>query len=259
MASLAIITVLTKEGAVQAGQFSHVKVIQVLKMVMMGIAATTFVSLIIKPISARRDFREDLKTTTDSMGDMLAIITRSFLYGSEDVLQHRSFVTASETYKSAFGSLTKNLSEARTEHYLLGTEEQFKVEARLVRCLERLAQSLGGLRSAAATQFTLLGRSSVRERMTPRTGSASPRDIRGDIVWSPDAISLEEGESMLAAIDEASEETSDIDDSQTGTSQNGPTMHSSVGSITINANSPADMFSMFIIYLGPPLVRYILG
>jgi hypothetical protein len=57
LASLAIITVLTKEGAVQASEFSDDKIVQVLEMVLMGILITTAVCLLISPISARKELR----------------------------------------------------------------------------------------------------------------------------------------------------------------------------------------------------------
>lgn len=57
LASLAIITVLTKEGSVQASRFSAEKIVQVMKMVVMGICATAFVCLAVKPISARNEIR----------------------------------------------------------------------------------------------------------------------------------------------------------------------------------------------------------
>ena len=57
LASLAIITVLTKEGAVQMSQFSDDKVQQVMKMVIMGIMATTLVSFTLKPVYARKELR----------------------------------------------------------------------------------------------------------------------------------------------------------------------------------------------------------
>ena len=57
LTSLAIITVLTKEGAVQSNTFSVEKIDQVLKMVVMGILATAFVCLAIKPVSARKQIR----------------------------------------------------------------------------------------------------------------------------------------------------------------------------------------------------------
>lgn len=68
LTSLAIITVLTKEGAVQAAQFSDDKVTMVLKMIVMGVVATSLVSLLISPISARTELRQSMIEAMDSFG-----------------------------------------------------------------------------------------------------------------------------------------------------------------------------------------------
>jgi len=68
LASLAIITVLTKEGAVQAALFSDDKVTMVLKMVIMGCVATSFVCLTVSPISARLELRQSMIEAMDSFG-----------------------------------------------------------------------------------------------------------------------------------------------------------------------------------------------
>lgn len=53
LASLGCITILIKEGAVQAGEFSDDRVTQVLLMVVMGVIATTAVNVFVLPITAR--------------------------------------------------------------------------------------------------------------------------------------------------------------------------------------------------------------
>lgn len=68
LASLAIITVLTKEGAVQAAQFSDDKVTMVLKMIIMGCVASSFVCLTVSPISARTELRQSMIEVMDSFG-----------------------------------------------------------------------------------------------------------------------------------------------------------------------------------------------
>ena len=81
LAALALITILTKEGSVQASEFSDDKVVQELIMVLMGVAASNATSFLIYPVSARKELRSDFAKATDAFGDMLAIITRSFLKG----------------------------------------------------------------------------------------------------------------------------------------------------------------------------------
>ncbi|KAI4216744.1 MAG: hypothetical protein LQ351_000692 [Letrouitia transgressa] len=161
LTSLAIITVLTKEGAVQAASFSDDKIVQVLKMIIMGVIATTAVSLLISPISARTDLRDNMISVTDSFAEILIMITRGFLSGLEDETKTKQYQKWTDQYKKALASLDKSLREAKFEHYVFGTEREYNLEARLVECMQRLAQNIGGLRGAASTQFLLLAQSST--------------------------------------------------------------------------------------------------
>lgn len=249
LTSLALITVLTKEGAVQAATFSYDKVSQVLKMVIMGIVASTAVSLLIRPISARKELRDDLRKATDSLGEMLTIITRSFLSGSEEELKHPVFVAASLQYKSIFRSLVKNLGEAKYEHYVLGTEEEYRIESRLVKCMERLTQKIGGLRSSAETQFTLMSKSGGEEN-APLTSSSSFSDFFASPIASPSLSHTERRTSILASIDELPKDSSGSGDER-GTKA-GPSWN--IPSGIQSSLTAADMFSIFIAHLGPPMV-----
>ena len=94
LTSLAIITVLTKEGAVQAAKFSDDKVIQVMIMILLGVAATTAVSFLISPVFAQRELHSDLIQVTDSFGDLLTMTTQAFLTGSEEELLQQSHSSA---------------------------------------------------------------------------------------------------------------------------------------------------------------------
>ncbi|GME41128.1 ribosomal protein l19 [Neofusicoccum parvum] len=190
LTSLALITILTKEGAVQAATFSYIKVVQVLKMVFMGITAATVVSLLIKPVSARNLLRDDMRKATDVLGDMLVGITHSFLSGTEEELKQPEYLQSSSKFKSSFSSMTKNLGEAKKEHYVLGTEQEYHLESRLV------SMSASG----------------------------------------------------LSAIEEAGEEGS-----EGGSRILSPTTTPGAISGFATAETPADIFTMFISYLGPSM------
>jgi hypothetical protein len=246
MASLAIITVLTKEDAVLEGDFSSQKIVQVLKMVLMGIVIATGVSLLIKPLSASTSLRDDLVQITDLLEEILTTITRSFLSGSEADLQAASYVQVSRKYKATFNSLLKNLRESKFEHYLLGTEQEYKIEARLTKCIERLAQNLGGLRSAAATQFALIS--------SPGHGVNTPTALRMDSFSSspsrtPDLSILADRIDGLPPITEEPEDTG------TPVDRMGDSFFdlSRMSSVAPTATAPADIFSLFIKELGPPM------
>ena len=241
LASLAIITVLTKEGAVQTATFSADKVVQVMKMVIMGVLATVAICFSIRPQSARKKLRENLIHVTSSLGDMLAIISRSFLTGSEDVSHEKSSVEALGRYQAVYSTLSKNLKEAKSEHFVMGTEREYHLEARLVDCMQRLAHSVGGLRSAAATQFILLGQSdegAVKRRLSLSSISSRP-------------VSPQENYGVLEAIHEAPEgeplgSTPALQESEN---------NKGVTDMPLDS-APADIFERFILHLGPSMVRF---
>lgn len=250
LASLAIITILTKENAVQVGVFSNDKIVQVMKMVIMGIICTSAVSLLLWPISARTELRDSLIKTTDSLGDMLTMITRGFLSGSEIDLRSTAFQNAQSKYKTVFSQLTRTLGEAKFEHYMLGTEEEYKLEANLVLCMQKLQQSIGGLRSAATTQFSLL-------REAREIGGSSPVIPKrhfpsiGELTRAPERFA------QLSAIEETAEEGSDQDVDTIGLGpQSPPTLGrtASVASAFMpTVRTPSEIFSRFMLYLGPSM------
>lgn len=258
LASLAIITILTKENAIQTAVFSNDKILQVMTMVIMGILATSTVSLLVWPVSARTELRETMIKATDSFGDMLTMITHGFLSGSETDLRSTSFNKAQSRYKSVFTQLTKNLREARFEHYVLGTEEEYRLEANLVYCMQRLAQSIGGLRSAATTQFSLLKESP--DFGTPAVAGTTrtfPQMLGGS------ASSMFTGRhdrfAVLTAIEEASEEGSGTEDHGTDSGripsqlERQETQVSATSTGLPTARTPAEIFSRFILHLGPSM------
>jgi hypothetical protein len=264
LASLAIITVLTKENAVQVGVFSNDKIVQVMKMIMLGMLATSAVSLLVWPVSARTELRETMIRATDSFGDMLTMITRGFLSGSEIDLRSSTFNNSLKRYKSVYTELTKNLKEAKLEHYVLGTENQYKLEAKLVNCLQRLSQSIGGLRSAATTQFTLLRETATAGNTTRINSEQSIPEVRNGFN-SLASSGREDRFAVLFAIDEVSEEGSGAEDQQTGTTRRHHTRHGTETSLDSgnlpSARTPAEIFSKFIMHLGPSMksLAYTLG
>lgn len=239
LTSLAIITVLTKEGAVQAATFSNDKIVQVLKMIVMGVLATTMVCFCVSPISARKELRKDMISVTDSFADMLTMITRSFLTGVEEELEQPISTQVSDRYKAALASLSKNLKEARFEHYVTGTEKEYDLEAKMVKCMQRLAQNIGGLRSAATTQFNLLSQSAA-------AGTATPTKIN-DLAAS--MLTAREEDSVLPAIDEGPE--GGIPEGSSSS-----TRRRSIDSCQTlpPVNTPTEVFSRFISQLGPSMV-----
>lgn len=245
LTSLAIITVLTKEESIREAEFSTDKIVQVMKMVLMGIVATTVVNFTILPVSARKDFSKNLVEMTDSLGDMLAMITRGFLTGSEEELEQRGFQDVSARYKGQYAALSKNLSEAKWEHYVFGTEGQYVVETKLLNCMRRLSRNIGGLRSAATTQFGLLSQSTgnavtpVASVYTPTTAGLSNKLSRINS-WMSFQENFETLEGTGGDLDRALE---------AGTQISG---EDDLGGL-LTARTPADIFERFIMHLGPSM------
>jgi gas vesicle protein len=270
LTSLALITILTKEGAVQAAVFSYVKVWQVLKMIIMGCTASALVSLLVRPVSARNEFRDTFIKSTDAMAEMLSSITRSFLSGTEQELKSEEFIKTASQINSSFKTIVKNLGEAKFEHYALGTEQEYKINARLVKCLEKLMQSIGGLRSAAETQFSLLAQADTHELESGQIhgNGTSTSSIFSEQNFSqtppqlpsPGSNHVERRSSILASIDEVAESSTESSAAVSVDGSDDESIQKSGSSMRIpnsmqNSLTPADMFSIFIAHLGPPMVR----
>lgn len=101
LASLACVSTLVKEGAVQAGAFSDDRVTQILIMVMMGIFVTTLVNLVVLPVKARRKLHKDLVKSTGLLSELLVNITRAFLVGEEDILRNGMTLPRDPTAESS--------------------------------------------------------------------------------------------------------------------------------------------------------------
>jgi hypothetical protein len=159
--------------------------------------------------------------------------------------------------------MEKNLIEAQREHYLLGSERQYHIEAKLVRCLLRLSQNIGGLRSAASTQFSILRKAldqNIDTERTPfawSTGTSSPAKSRNGSV------------SRSGLLDVINEDSEDSDgratnnntwDGSSTPSRSRVSFHDIAWKVAKSGQStpnndllaPADMFVMFIDQLGPP-------
>lgn len=132
LASLGCITVLIKEGSVQAGTFSDDRVIQILSMVAMGVAITTLVNIFIRPVTARSSLIADKEKSTDLLGEMLISIARAFLSGRECDLQDDYYKTLNDEHQASLNAMSKDLVEAKREYLLLGRERLFEVEERVV-------------------------------------------------------------------------------------------------------------------------------
>jgi hypothetical protein len=270
LASLGCITILLKEGSVQAGRFSHQKVVQILCMVIMGIIITTVVNFLIFPILARRRLSSDMEQNTDLLGEMLVSITRAFLRGEQEELSGDYYKQMSAEHQTSLNTMKQNLGEAKMEFLAIGKERLYAVQARIVACLSELSQDLGGLHSAANAQFSFISQTSM-DGSPDRAGNIN----FGTLVASPTqeltqypglGIISEEGESAPQLSSSVSTirnfdmrsslpPTLNVPGSDTPPrfSADSPTPESTDVYNSVNLmQSPGEMFIAFISRLGPP-------
>lgn len=248
LTALSTITILTKEGSVQSGDLSLEKILQVLKMVIMGVILAMAVSFLIVPISARNKLRGNLVTATSTLATMLAIITHAFLSGSEEELTSAEFINAETKHRKAYSQLDSLVREAKLEHFVAGTEREYRLEKKLVRWVQDITHNMGGLRSAAELQFSL-----IRETMARESRAAS--DVRTpyyDYVASLERSWSFPDSPFLEPIDERPEE-----ELSPGGSFNAAAQESSSATNIKSALLPADVFTIFITHLGPSMVSSI--
>lgn len=180
LASLAIISVVTKETAVIDNVFSNQKIAQVFKMLIIGITSTAAVNLLLWRVSARQLLRASVTKTSVSLGSMLSDATACFLASASQDGAAPDFPD-SYTYSQAHALLLKYLREAKFEHYLLGHVQIYSLERSTVRSLETLAQSIGALRSAVKAQFALLNGDSRDAILFRMQSTLTSPHITGDV------------------------------------------------------------------------------
>ncbi|KAJ5138914.1 Brefeldin A-sensitivity protein 4 [Penicillium bovifimosum] len=245
LTALSTITVLTKEGAVQDGDLSLVKIFQVLKMVFMGVLAVMAISFLVFPISARKQLRKNLITVTDTLATMMALITESFLSGSEEELLSAEFVDAEARHRTAYGQLDRLVREAKLEHYVAGTEREYRLEKNLVRWVQDITHNMGGLRNAAALQFSLIRESIARESASSEDHEEAPNPMD---YFTPleRSWSFPEGSYLEPIVEQPEEEISQrgsIRSHRNGSAEASP----------VPALLPTDVFNIFISHLGPSM------
>ncbi|KAJ8107309.1 hypothetical protein ONZ43_g6774 [Nemania bipapillata] len=146
IASIGIITIITKEGSVHNSVFSTDKVVQYLKILFMATVISTLVNLVLWPVWARHSLRKSMRTASISLGRMLSMIASGFLSGAEEEFTSNSFKEASTTYTSTLALMNKNARESKYEYYFLGQEQIYRHDKAVLKSIENLAQSIGGLR-----------------------------------------------------------------------------------------------------------------
>ena len=243
LTSLSLITILTKEGAVQEGNYSFYKIVQILKMIVAGVICTTLVSFTVFPQSGRLTLRKTMTKIAYQHSDMLGIITKGFISGDERDLQDQDYDTLNNEYKKFLAKVPQNLKESRYEHYFFGDERLAILEANIAQCLKRIGQSIGGLRSAAAMQFTI-----TKEGMD----KSDPRLAQAGKFWnSTSTPAIDRSKSMPGASTSTSTQNSAANVSDLVL--NPPSGMSSSGQASNRWRSPQEIFELFIEHLSPSM------
>ncbi|EEU45425.1 uncharacterized protein NECHADRAFT_93538 [Fusarium vanettenii 77-13-4] len=241
LTSIAIISVITKEEGVHGGYFDDDKIVQVLKMLVIGVTCTLAVNVLVWKVSARRVLRKSIMSATTALGDKLSTITKGFLSGTEDELWSAEYGRVSARYNTAYAKMNSTLREAKFEHYFLGRESVYPLDRRLARSIDTLSQAIGGLRSALETQFVLLREVPILENQP----LASPTGFSPTLTR---AISdfMDEARERLAVIDESGE-------SEEERQANNRNKSDSALDTTTTFQVPSDIFALFIDMLGPSI------
>ncbi|KAL7957487.1 Fusaric acid resistance protein-like domain-containing protein [Trichoderma compactum] len=234
LASLAIIAVVTKENAVISNVFSNQKIVQVFKMLIMGITSTAAVNVLVWRVSARDLLRTSMAKATTSLGGMLSTISASFLKGVEEEQMSAEFTASSATYAVTYPQMLKNLREAKFEDYLLGRERIYVLQRSTVKAIETLARSIGGLRSAANTQLSLLKLAESDDVPPPLTRFLTVSSL-GDF----EGISPSSSSPRVAHVSSRPNSPGQPPGSSTRDHDNGPT--------------PSSLFKLFVDLIGPSM------
>lgn len=155
------------------------------------------------------------------------------------------FKDAEAKHRKAYSQLDNLVKEAKLEHYVAGTEKEYRLEKKLVRWVQDITHNMGGLRSAAALQFSLIRETIARESDSSGEQSPARMDYFATLErsWSfPDSTFLE-------PIDEHPE-----DELSPGGNLNVPNPDGSTESPGKLPLLPADVFTIFISHLGPSMV-----
>ncbi|EGX91397.1 60S ribosomal protein L19 [Cordyceps militaris CM01] len=240
LASIAIISMVTKDDSIQYGYFSDDRIVQVLKMLLIGITFSAAVNMLVWPVAARQILRKSIITASSTLSDRLSFVTRGFLIGSEEEVNSTEYHRVSKSYTAAYSLMTLTLREAKLEYYVIGQERIYQYDKQLVKSLDAVSQAIGGLRSALNTQFTLL-----REGVAALTENQDTTIADGALPSpkpSGRASSLMDVVERLSVIEEAEEPRSNPN------SRSDPTQD-----LIATFRVPSDIFALFMALLGPSM------
>ncbi|KAK9370374.1 Fusaric acid resistance protein-like-domain-containing protein [Lipomyces kononenkoae] len=154
LASVAFASVLIHEGSIQRGDVSLSKIIQVSVLVNSGVVIATCVCILCFPYMAIAKLKETSNKTMRIYANQLSAMTHNFITGT--TIASGEFDILFRSSQSQLASLDAHLHESEYEHYILGTVEEYYIQARLVESIQQLSQHIGGLKSSHAMRLRLM-------------------------------------------------------------------------------------------------------
>ncbi|CAN6673243.1 hypothetical protein TRVA0_048S00474 [Trichomonascus vanleenenianus] len=224
VASISLVTILIKEGSVQAGQLSYTKLYQNFAIVTTGIIVSMVICYTVWPKSAVIELKKALNKSMDIDATMLQYVVDQFITSGEINNEHFEELTAE--LSSSFKSLQSNLADSRFELYISGREREFHLLRKLVASTHRLSAHVGGLVSSAKTQWYL-------------------SEPSGDSRTASDVVSVESADHVLSRVS-----------SQIGISDNYQSTSDETEAEHDTQSYSAELYNIFINHLGPPMRGY---
>ncbi|KAI8887178.1 hypothetical protein K501DRAFT_242906 [Backusella circina FSU 941] len=154
-----LFVILVREGSSNRGDFDTTRIEQIVSAVAAGTLITVTCCILFWPVSASKKLKKDLEATLLSYKVLLKLLTKTFLLDDDlpEFKANKTLQNAIDSHRASFINLQKSLNEAKFEAVwnsdIRGCTGEYDA---IVKSMERLAQSVGGLKSSCGLQFELL-------------------------------------------------------------------------------------------------------
>ncbi|GAN01778.1 endocytosis-related protein [Mucor ambiguus] len=171
-----IFIIVVREGSANRGDFDTTRIEQITSAVATGTLVTVSCCILFWPVSASKKLKQDLEATLMSYKVLLKLLTKTFLLDDDlpEFKANNSLKTAIDSHRASFTSLQKSLAEAKLEvvwnDEIRGCTKEYDA---VVKSMQRLAQSVGGLRSSCGLQFELMQQEGSKNAKRPVFSSLS--------------------------------------------------------------------------------------
>ncbi|KAG1448529.1 hypothetical protein G6F56_008915 [Rhizopus delemar] len=150
-----IFIIVVREGSANKGDFDTTRIEQITFAVATGTLITVSCCILFWPISASKKLRKEFEATLTSYKVLLKLLTKTFLLDDDlpEFTANQSLQTAIESHRTTFTSLEKSLKEAKLEVWNTEIHSCITEYEEVVKSMQRLAQSMGGIKSSCGLQF----------------------------------------------------------------------------------------------------------